>query len=201
MLEYVPFVLGLLCGVVVLSGFAATVVRADYRFWPPESDESKRRLYLLCSRGLLLCLFATLILDAGSVAIPRWARVVGGVIALVAFGLLTKAGFDLGEEETEGRVGELRTDGLYRYTRNPQNLANILLFWAVAVASASALVAGLAGVFTVWLVSQSLIEEPWLREQYEDYEAYADEVPRFVGIRSFRRGVRAVRSSEGDADS
>jgi protein-S-isoprenylcysteine O-methyltransferase Ste14 len=201
MIEYVPFVLGLLCGVVVLSGFAATALRAEYRFWPAGSDERKRRLYLVCSRGLFVCFFATAILDTGSVALPPWARIAGGGVAFFASGLLTKSAADLGEAETEGRVGELRTDGLYRYTRNPQNVAYLLLFWALTVASASILVGTLAGVFTVWLVSQSLVEEPWLREQYDGYEAYAEEVPRFVGVRSLRRGVRDVRSSSGDADS
>jgi protein-S-isoprenylcysteine O-methyltransferase Ste14 len=201
MLEYVPFVLGLLCGVVVLSGFAATALRADYRFWPAGSDERKRRLYLVCSRGLFVCFFATAILDAGSVALPLWVRAVGGGVALLALGLLTKSATDLGEAETEGRVGELRTDGLYRYTRNPQNVAYLLLFWAITVASASMLVGALAGVFTVWLVVQSLVEEPWLREQYDGYEAYADAVPRFVGVRSLRRGVRDFRSSNEDAES
>lgn len=201
MIEYVPFILGLLCGVVVLSGFAATVVWSDYRFWPAGSDERKRRVYLLCSRGSFLCILATAVLDAGSVALPLWTRIAGGVVAALAVGLLTKAAADLGEAETEGRVGELRTDGLFRYTRNPQNLAYLLLFWALTVASASMLVGALAGVFTVWLVSQSLIEEPWLCEQYEGYEEYAERVPRFVGVRSVRRGVRALRSSEEDASS
>jgi len=201
MYEYVPFVLGLLCGVVVLSGFVATVVRGDYRFWPPGSDERKRRLYLVCSRGLLLCFLATAILGTESVELPLWGRIAGGIAMLPALGLLVKSAADLGEEEMEGRAGELRTEGLYRYTRNPQNVAYLLLFWAIAVALASILAGALAGLFTVWLVSQSLIEEPWLREQYEGYDEYAEEVPRFVGIRSFRRAVSVVRSSGGDADS
>lgn len=201
MLEYIPFAIGLLCCIVVLFGFGATRFRTDYRFWPPGSDERKRRLYLACSRGSLLCIFATAVLDAGSLALPLWGRVAGGVVAIFAFAFLSKAATDLGQEETEGRVGELRTDGLYQYTRNPQNLGYVVLFWAVAVVSASSLVAILVGVFTVWLVTQTYIEEPWLRDQYEGYPEYARAVPRFIGIRSFRRGVRAVRSSDVDANS
>ncbi|ELZ50024.1 hypothetical protein C464_03557 [Halorubrum coriense DSM 10284] len=201
MLAYAPFAAGLLCATVLLVGFAATAFGDDYRFWPPGPDERKRRVYLLCSNGFLLCTLLTVVLDAGSVTIPLWSRAVGGVVAVPAVGLLTRSAADLGEAESAGRAGELRTDGLYRYTRNPQNLGAIFLWWAVAVASASLLVGVLAGAITTWMVVQSLIEEPWLREQYDGYAEYAGSVPRFVGIRSVRRAVETIRSDRPDADS
>ena len=201
LLAHVPFVAGLLCATALLVGFAATAVRDNYRFWPPGADEGKRRVYLFCSNGFLLCTLSTTVLDAGSVVIPLWSRVVGVAVAIFAAALLIKSGFDLGEEESEGRVGELRTDGLYRYTRNPQNLGGILFFWSLAVVSASFLVTILASVLTVWMVVQSLIEEPWLREQYDGYAEYARTVPRFVGIRSFRRAAGTIRSARTDTDS
>lgn len=201
MLEYVPLVVGLACTAVVLSGFVATVVRPSYRFWPPGSDERKRRLYLACSRGSVVCLLAAAVLDAGSLSVPSWGRLAGGVAALVALAVLGRAASDLGQAETEGRVGELRTDGLYRYSRNPQNVGYLLGFWAVAVAAASVFAAVLAAALTVWLVSQSFVEEPWLREQYEGYEAYSQSVPRFVGLRSIRRVVRDLRGSDEDAET
>lgn len=201
MLAYVPFAAGLLCATVLLVGFAATVFRDNYRFWPPGTDEGKRRVYHFCSRGFLLCTLPTAVLDAGSVMIPLWSRVVGGVVVTFAVGLLSKSAVDLGEEETNGRVGELRTDGLYRYTRNPQNLAYMLLYWTLAVASASLLVTILASVLTIWMVVQSLIEEPWLREQYDGYAEYAGTVPRFIGMRSLRRAVGTIRSARTDTDS
>ncbi|ELZ32721.1 hypothetical protein DJ71_03030 [Halorubrum sp. E3] len=201
MLAYVSLATGLLCATALLVGFAATAFRDDYRFWPPGADEGKRRVYLSCSRGFALCTLAVVALDAGSATIPLWSRAVGGVVVIFAVGLLAKSGFDLGEEETAGRVGELRTDGLYRYTRNPQNLGYILLFWSSAVASASLLVGILAGVLTIWMAAQSLIEEPWLRAQYDGYAEYARTVPRFIGIRTFHRVVDAIRSTRGDTDS
>lgn len=201
MLAYVPFTVGLLCATVLLVGFAATAFRDDYRFWPPGADEAKRRVYLFCTRGFALCTLTTIVLDAGSATVPLWARAVGGVVAVFAVGLLAKSGFDLGEAETEGRVGELRTDGLYRYTRNPQNLGYILLFWSSAVVSASLLVGLLASALTIWMVVQSLIEEPWLREQYDGYAEYARSVPRFVGIRTVRRAADATRSARAGKDS
>lgn len=201
MLAYVPFAAGLLCATALLVGFAATAISDTYRFWPPGADEGKRRVYLFCSRGFLLCTLLTVVLDAGSVTIPLWSRIVGGVVVVFAFGLLSKSGFDLGEAETDGRVGKLQTDGVYRYTRNPQNLGYIFLYWSLAVTSTSLLVAALAGAVTVWTVVQSLIEEPWLRAQYDGYPEYAETVPRFVGIRSARRAAEAIRSGRTDADS
>lgn len=36
--------------------------------------------------------------------------------------------------------------------------------------------------------SSSFSEEPWLRQQYgKTYEDYCKEVPRFIGLRSFKR--------------
>jgi len=201
MLVYVPFATGLFCATALIVGFAATVLRDNYRFWPPGTDERKRRVYLFCSNGFVLCALSTTVLDAGSWMIPLWSRVGGGVVAIFALGLLIKSGFDLGEEESEGRVGELRTDGLYRYTRNPQNLGGILFFWSLAVVSASFLVTILASVLTIWMVVQSFIEEPWLREQYDGYAEYARTVPRFIGIRSVRRAVDTIRSARADTGS
>lgn len=201
MLAHVPFAAGLLCATVLLVGFAATAFRDSYRFWPPGADEGKRRVYLLCTRGFALCTLATIVLDAGSVTIPPWSRAVGGVAVVFAVGLLSKSGFDLGEAETAGRVGELQTDGLYRYTRNPQNLGYVLLFWSSAVVSASLLVGVLASALTVWMIVQSLIEEPWLRAQYDGYAEYARSVPRFIGIRTLRRAAGATRSALADTDS
>jgi protein-S-isoprenylcysteine O-methyltransferase Ste14 len=201
MLAYVPFAGGVLCATVLLVGFAATAFTDSYRFWPPGTDEGKRSVYLFCSNGFLLCTLSTTVLDAGSVTIPLWSRVVGGVVVVFAVGLLMRSAFELGEEETEGRVGELRTDGLYRYTRNPQNLGGILFFWSLAVVSASLLVAILASAVTIWMVVQSRIEEPWLQEKYDGYAEYARTVPRFIGIRSLRRVVETIRSARTDTDS
>jgi len=127
--------------------------------------------------------------------------VVGGVVVVFAVGLLMRSAFELGEEESEGRVGELRTDGVYRYTRNPQNLGAILFFWSLAVVSASLLVAVLASAVTIWMIVQSRIEELWLREQYDGYAEYARTVPRFIGIRSVRRVVETIRSDRTGTDS
>ena len=201
MLESIPFAAGLLCVTALLAGFAATALRDDYRFWPAGSDERKRRLYLFCTRAFLLSTLLTVVFDAGSAPLPLWSRGVSGVTVVLALVLLSKSAFDLGEKETEGRVGELRTDGLYRYTRNPQNLGYIVLFWAIAGSSASLLATILAGYITLCLVIQSFIEEPWLRTQYDGYADYASTVPRFIGIRSVRRVVTTIQSDEKAADS
>jgi protein-S-isoprenylcysteine O-methyltransferase Ste14 len=107
---------------------------------------------------------------------------------LVAFGALGRSAVDLGEEATEGRKDELRTDGLYRYTRNPQNVGYVLLFATYAVLANSPLVGVLTVEFAVVTVLQVLAEEAWLRNTYGDaYDAYCERVPRFVGVRTFTR--------------
>ena len=78
--------------------------------------------------------------------------------------------------------GGLITQGIYRYSRNPQyvGLGLALLGAAVAARSGSALVLAAAYWLAVraWLV----IEEEHLRAAFgADYDAYRDRVPRFLG--------------------
>jgi protein-S-isoprenylcysteine O-methyltransferase Ste14 len=43
----------------------------------------------------------------------------------------------------------------------------------------------LCGFYFLWWFSFPLAEEPWLRERYgQEYESYAERVPRFVGRRT-----------------
>jgi len=93
--------------------------------------------------------------------------------------------FDLGVDQTQGLEGELRTDGLYRYSRNPQYVGYISSTIGFALIVGSPFVLPLCGLLLVrWLILP-LAEEPWLRDQFGDeYEAYAEDVPRFVGLRT-----------------
>lgn len=110
-------------------------------------------------------------------------------LAIVLFGAgLTAAGvLRLGVKTSSGYTDELHTSGIYRYTRNPQVVGDILAMLGIAMLadSALALAAALAG--TAVHILYPLAEEPWLADEYDGYDAYRAEVPRFVGLRTFRR--------------
>ncbi|KOX98322.1 hypothetical protein AMR74_04700 [Halorubrum tropicale] len=169
----------------------ASLLAPERRLWPAGDDDRKRRVYLAFSRPLLPAVFATGVLNwnAGPLAAP-WHLGVGAVGVLVAFGVLGRSAVDLGQEATEGRKDELRTDGLYRYTRNPQNVGYVLLFATYAVLANSPLVGVLTVEFAVVTVLQVLAEEAWLREVYGDaYDEYCERVRRFVGVRTLTRAL------------
>ncbi|WP_227132499.1 methyltransferase family protein [Halorubellus salinus] len=196
MLELVAFAVG---GACVLALFAIMVVTfvSDVRLWPPGDDDRKFKLYVTFSRTFLLAFLATTALDWGGTWLPvsGVARDAPGALLLVAgVALLLKSGKDLGGDATKGQADELQTDGLYRYSRNPQNLAYLVFFASLAVLSNSTLVAALAAGATAFMLLQAVVEEPWLRETYgEAYLAYRERVPRFVGLQSVTRAVATLR--------
>lgn len=111
-----------------------------------------------------------------------------GLAVLLLGSALTAAGvLKLGVKTSSGYTDELHTAGVYRYTRNPQVVGDILAMCGVALLADSllALAAALAG--TAVHLLYPLAEEPWLREEYDGYEEYRSAVPRFAGVRTFRR--------------
>ncbi|QWC18407.1 isoprenylcysteine carboxylmethyltransferase family protein [Halorubrum sp. 2020YC2] len=191
MLELVAFAVAAGCLLGLSALMAVSLLAPERRLWPAGDDDRKRRVYLGFSRPLLPAVFATGVLDwnAGPLAVP-WRLAVGAVGVLIAFAVLSKSAVDLGKDATEGREDELRTDGLYRYTRNPQNVGYVLLFATYAVLANSPLVGALAVAFGVLTVLQVLAEEAWLRDTYGDaYDDYCERVPRFVGVRTLTRAL------------
>lgn len=205
MYAYLTFAAGLLAAAVVIAGLVASLRRDDYQFYPPGENDAQLRVYEWCSRVFLGSILATGVLqfDAGPLPWPE-SPVVGVVLLVVGYAWSVRAMWDLGQAETKGRPGELQTEGLYRYSRNPQNLGYVVVYGSLALITNSPLVAVLSGpVIATWLLLQSLAEEPWLREQYgEAYAAYRREVPRFVGLRSFERALGGDRDPRrGDVES
>ncbi len=98
--------------------------------------------------------------------------------------------FELGWMESSGREGELRTDGIYKYTRNPQSVgfATFIVGTLLAVNSKELAAHGLLTPLIYLLFP--FAEEPWLREQYGDeYERYCAQTPRFAGTASMKKLV------------
>lgn len=188
-MESLMFGVGILTASVVIAGLLLTVASDSYRFWPPGDDDRKFKTYQACSLTFFLSLFATGYLDwnAGTLPWPTSAIFGAGLFA-VGLAVARRGGIDLGKEETAGQVGDLKTDGVYRYSRNPQTVGYWLVFASLGMITNSVLVAILSVFPIVWLYLMARVEEPWLVEQYgEAYAAYREEVPRFVGVRTFAR--------------
>jgi len=109
----------------------------------------------------------------------RWG--IGGTLVLVGHIIVYAGVFKIGAKTTSGARGQLKTDGLYAYSRNPQYVADIAIFagWIILSASLFVLPLALAGIGLLLLAPLS--EEPWLREVYgKPYEDYRQRVRRFL---------------------
>jgi protein-S-isoprenylcysteine O-methyltransferase Ste14 len=140
-----------------------------------------------------LVLLGVASLQFGALGLPRWLSVLGGGLFVGGFVIVVVATADLGVDQTQGMEGELRTDGLYRYSRNPQYVGYMLSTVGFPLLVGAPFVVPLCGLLVVrWLILP-LAEEPWLRDQFgEEYAAYMNEVPRFVGLRTVRQMWNAV---------
>jgi protein-S-isoprenylcysteine O-methyltransferase Ste14 len=174
------------------AGVAASAVGAA-NYWPPGERDWRFYAQWSLSQTFTICLLLVAIADPDQLGLPRGPSLVVGLALFVpGFAIAIVAGVDLGGEETVGLTGELRTDGWYRYSRNPQYVGYIAASVGFALLANSALVAVLCAVYVGWWLLLPLAEEPWLREQYgEEYERYTERVPRFVGVET----VRAFRSN------
>ncbi|MFC1549940.1 methyltransferase family protein [Candidatus Neomarinimicrobiota bacterium] len=78
----------------------------------------------------------------------------------------------------------LKTDGLYKFSRNPQLSGYGILLIGFAVSYPSIYIAGWIIVYAIVSYMMAITEEEYLLEIYgEDYKQYCIQVPRFIKIR------------------
>jgi protein-S-isoprenylcysteine O-methyltransferase Ste14 len=116
--------------------------------------------------------------------LPAWMRYGLGIPIVVLSNIVVwSAVLRFGIAQTGGAEGTLKTDGLYRYSRNPQYVADACMIfgWLLLSSSATALLVGAAAIFLLLLAP--FAEESWMKERYGGaYEAYMKATPRFLGM-------------------
>ena len=155
------------------------------RIWPPQ--HYNRFVALITWTGTLAIFCSALWLGItgwGTIALPDWTRFGLGLPAVILGTLrVWPAAFRVGFDQTSGAEGDLMTTGLYRYSRHPQYVADILMLagWGALSASAPALPVIAASIAA--LIAAPFAEEPWLRETYGDaYRTYQRGTSRFIGF-------------------
>jgi protein-S-isoprenylcysteine O-methyltransferase Ste14 len=175
--------IGIAIALATLAAIVWSIVFPERRLWPPKKYT---RLTPIMVWVPTLTLFGTLIsvgfLEWGTWEIPSSIRFgLGGLLIMLGnLGVWSEV-MKFGVDQTGGASGELRTKGLYRYSRNPQYVSDmmIVLGWMLVAASPNALLIGVASI--VVLSAAPYSEEPWLLEHYgEDYQAYKSRVRRFL---------------------
>jgi len=181
----IPLAVALFCEVALVAMLAWSIFVPTRRFWPPQKVDwlSQTMVWL-----------PTLAVFGGAIIIgfaewdvlnwPLWLRWgLGLPLILAGNAVVWTAAFGIGLNATSGAEAELKTDGFYRWSRNPQYVADIgiLIGWAILSASPAAWVVGVGGVIAFALAP--FAEEPWLEEVYgAPYRAYRKHVPRFFGV-------------------
>ena len=185
-LEWALLAVGVGVGIANLAGVWGSIF--GYASYYPLGDRGWQFYTFWGLSHLLNAMIAALgVLQYDTLGLPLWVSIAGGLLAVAGFAVAIAAAFDLGIEETEGMRGELRTDGWYRYTRNPQYIGYIPATVGAMLLADAPFVVVLCSFYLLWWVSFPLAEEPWLREQYgKEYDRYAQRVPRFVSLYTIR---------------
>ena len=128
-MENVLLALGVGIAVGTLAAIFWSIVHPERRIWPPDK-------YTLSTPILVwvptLTLFGVLILLGigawGELPVPKWVRWGFGVsLLLLGNAVVWNEVSHFGLPQTGGAVGKLRTEGLYRFSRNPQYMADIAI--------------------------------------------------------------------------
>lgn len=132
------------------------------------------------------------------VPVNRPAAVIAGVVLVVpGIVILSAAVYSFRSVRRMSGLEEdkLVTGGIYRFSRNPQNVGLALVLLGIAVVGRSGVAMVLAGVFwrMFWLYLP--VEEEHLHRVFgRAYERYREVTPRFIGF------PRAATSNRGPND-
>ena len=180
----VLIIIGLLIAVASLGALVWSIACPARRIWPPKAYSVWTPILVwVPTFALFGTLIALGVIGWGQMELPVWMRYGLGIPIIVLSNIVVwSAVRGFGIAQTGGAQGTLKTDGLYRYSRNPQYVADacMILGWLLLSSSAAALLVGAAAI-TVLLFAP-LAEESWMKERYgEAYEDYLKVTPRFFG--------------------
>lgn len=191
---------GAASGLILIAGLLAGIAAHDdlsiWRIWPaPPAGSLKSFAFWTLFRTLNIVVLVLAVERVLSLtAADPWTpvRLALTAISLAAFAAYLYALWFLGRAATYCRASGLATEGLYRWTRNPQYATAILAFGALGLAAWSVEATLLAAALVLVYALMAIAEEPWLEARYgRAYAAYRAEVPRFF---NFRHGLSELAS-------
>jgi len=160
-----------------------TVFSRSFKLWPVPSAGSWQRytFWPLFRGGLGLTILYALMTAHWPDTDETFRFAIGLIFALIGLGFTVYGYFDLGIENTYGADDGLITNGLYRYSRNPQYVASILGFAGGGLANGGTQAIILCGLAILVYIIMPFTEEPWLQQAYGDvYLDYKRRTPRFL---------------------
>ena len=174
---------GLVIAASTLAAILWSITFPDRRLWPPKRYTKATPVLVWVPTFTLFGILIVLgLMNWGSWPIPTWLRFGAGIPLIVVGNIIVWSEVaHFGIAQTGGAKGSLRTGGMYRYSRNPQYVADIAMIvgWIVLCASFGVALIGIAGIAV--LTAAPFAEEPWLKENYGSaFEDYKATVRRFL---------------------
>jgi len=169
------FYIDSLLNLVILLGAVWSIGYPKKRIWPPPQKYSWQFNISWLLFSLIFLINAVLVvLDWNTWIIADSIRFYLGIPLIVIGIIIVSAGiYTLGIVNTSGIKNGLVTVGIYRYTRNPQYLGDILLFIGISLLANSLFTLVVHMILIVTFLILPLCEEKWLEQQYgEQYIRY-----------------------------
>lgn len=160
-----------------------SIVFPKKRLWPPKRSTTFVQIIIWGQTTIVIISAFWLGLgDWNSFGWPAALRWGLGLPMVIAGNLIVGvSAFYIGYAATSGAKTSLKTGGFYRYSRNPQYTADLILFSGWAILSASAHALPVIAITLITLTLTPFAEEPWLRTVYgEAYQNYCRKVRRFL---------------------
>lgn len=174
--------IGIFLTVATLISILWSIAKPQQRMWPPQIYTKWTPIQIWVPTFTIFgCLIGLGILGWGQIQAPDWIRYGIGVplILLSNMAVWYEVG-KFGIDQTGGAKGTLKTTGLYKYSRNPQYVADTLMIVGWLILSASYLAIPTGILASIVLLIAPFAEEPWLKQVYgEVYNNYMKTVRRY----------------------
>lgn len=176
-------IIGLLIAAATLGALVWSIAYPARRIWPPKAYSAWTPIIVwVPTFALSGTLIALGVIGWGQMEMPAWMRYGLGIPIVVLSNIVVwSAVRSFGIAQTSGSEGTLKTDGIYRYSRNPQYVADafMILGWLVLSASPSVLAVGILAIAVLMIAP--FAEEPWLREHFgREFDDYCARTRRYL---------------------
>jgi len=182
-LKLIILAVGLLAGGYMFAILAWSIIRPDKRLWPPKEATDAVKLRAWATTILIFAAALALgLMDWNRFGWPNLARWGIGLPLIVIGNLVVWRGVHvIGMAATSGEATGLKTGGLYKWSRNPQYMADVTILIGWGVLSASLWTLPVLAIGMAVLMIAPFAEEPWLEENYgEPYRVYRSQVSRYL---------------------